>query len=68
MNPNELTKEQVKDIEDRVAKAKDTLESLQLRPTASVQSVNVGDDIFSQMVTVYLRDTKFISPITSKDV
>jgi len=64
MNPSEYSPEMRKDIDERVAKAKKALEELQLQPTASVQSVNVGDDVFSQNVIVYLADQKYIkSPI-----
>lgn len=68
MNPNDLTLEQRKDIESRVSQAKIMLENLKLKPTASVQSVNVGDDIFSQKVVVYLQDQKYFSPISKKDL
>lgn len=68
MNPNDLTPVQRMDIEDRVAKAKKMLEELQLQPTASVSSVNVGNDVFSQKVVVYLQDHKFLSPLSSTDV
>lgn len=68
MDPRQLTAEQVKDIEERVASAKKSLEELQLKPVASVQSVNVGDDVFSQKVIVYLQDLKFTSPVQQKDL
>lgn len=68
MNPSDLTPEQRKDIESRVAQAKVMLENLHLQPTASVQSVNVGDDVFSQKVIVYLADQKFLSPISKKEL
>lgn len=68
MNPQDLTSDQRKDIEDRVAKAKKALEDLQLKPTASVQSVNLGDDVFAQKVIVYLQDSKFLSPIKKTDL
>lgn len=68
MNPSDLSKEQIIDIEERVAKAKKALEDLQLQPTAHVQSVNVGDDVFSQKVVVYLADKKYLSPLQKKDI
>lgn len=64
MNPQDYSPGQKKDINDRVEKAKKALQDLQLQPMASVQSVNVGDDVFSQKVIVYLADLKYIkSPI-----
>lgn len=68
MNPSELNEEQKTDINERVAKAKKILEDLQLKPTASVQSVNIGNDIFSQKVIVYFQDMRYISPIKRKDL
>ncbi len=68
MNPNDLTPEQVGDIDGRVATAKVFLEKCQLQPTASVSSVNTGDDIFATKIIVYLKDTKYLSPISKKDL
>lgn len=68
MNPDNYSPEQKRDIEERVLKASKLLEELHLKPTASVQSVNVGDDVFSQKVIVYLQDTKYTSPIKKKDL
>lgn len=64
MDVDQLSKEQREDIEERVAKAKKVLEDLQLRPTAGVQVVNMGDDVFAQKIVVYLADLKYLSPIT----
>ena len=63
MNPETYSPKQRKDIEERVAKAKKMLEELQLQPSASVQAVNTGNDIFSLKVIPYLQDNKFTSPI-----
>lgn len=68
MRPEDLNKEQREDIEERVAKAKKTLVDLQLQPTASVQAINVGDDVFAQKVVVYLADSKYLSPIKKTDL
>ena len=64
MNPSDYSDDMKADINERVAKAKKLLEELQLQPQASVQSVNMGDDIFAQKVIVYLQDTRYTkSPI-----
>lgn len=68
MRPEDYSPEMRKDIEARVAKAKKALEDLQLQPTANVQSINVGDDVFSQKVIVYLQDTRYKSPIQKGDI
>lgn len=64
MNPSDYSEDMKADINERVEKAKKLLEELQLQPQASVQSVNVGDDVFAQKVIVYLADIKYTkSPI-----
>ena len=68
MDKNQLTPEQVKDIEERVAKAAAFLKELQLQPQASVQAMNMGDDVFAQKVIVYLQDQKYLSPIKKGDL
>ncbi len=68
MNKEDLTPVQIGDIEGRVATAKAFLEKCQLQPTASVSSVNTGDDIFATKIIVYLQDTKYLSPISKKDL
>lgn len=68
MNPNDLTAEQRKDIEERVAKASEMLKELKLVPKASVQAINNGNDTFGMKVIVYLEDQVYISPIQTKDL
>lgn len=68
MNPQNLTEDQRKDIEDRVAQATKALADLNLTPKASVQAKNTGDDVFAFKVIVYLEDNKFLSPIQKKDL
>lgn len=68
MNPNDLTEEQRKDIDKRVAQASKALTDLNLTPKASVQATNTGNDIFALKVVVYLEDNKFLSPITKNDI
>lgn len=64
MNPSDYSDDMKADINERVAKAKKLLEELQLQPQASVQSVNMGDDIFAQKIIVYLQDVRYTkSPI-----
>jgi len=68
MDKNQLTPAQVKDIEERVAKAAAFLKELQLQPQASVQAMNMGNDVFAQKVIVYLQDQKYLSPIKKGDL
>lgn len=64
MNPSDYSEDMKADINERVAKATKLLEELQLQPQASVQSVNMGDDVFAQKVVVYLADKKYVkSPV-----
>jgi hypothetical protein len=67
----QLTKEQQQDIEERVEKAQICLKDLQLFPSAVVQKVNLGEDIFADKVICYLADTKFAptkSPIQKDEL
>jgi hypothetical protein len=71
MNPKDFTEEQLKDIAERIDKARTMLSELQLRPSASVSVENIGDDVFATKVVPYLHDTKFaptISPIQKDEV
>lgn len=66
MNSHEYTEEEKKDIEERVEKAKTMLAELNLQPSAQVQKVNTGNDIFADKVIPFLQDTKYtpkLSPI-----
>lgn len=67
MSPEKYTPEQVKDIEERVEKAKNALKDLQLRPSVVIQAVNTGNDIFAIKAIPYLADEKYTptaSPLT----
>lgn len=71
MNPEQFSSEQIKDIEERVEKAKSSLQELNLRPSSQVSIVNLGEDVFAQKVVSFLQDTKYtpqISPVQQKDV
>ena len=71
-NMNKYTPEQIKDIEEREKKALEALKSLELTPAAVLSKMNVGDDMFVDKVTPYLRDTKYAEKppvaIDKKDV
>lgn len=56
----ELTPEQKKDIEERVNKAQAFLKELNLYPSAIVQKINMGDDVFADKILCYLADNKYI--------
>lgn len=59
------TKEEEEDIKQRVGKATELLKELQLFPSAIVQKVNQGDDIFVDKIICYLQDNKYL-PAQSK--
>lgn len=65
----EYTKPQEEDIKKRVAQAEIYLKGLNLFPSAVVQKINQGDDIFVDKIICYLQDSKYtptISPIQKK--
>ncbi len=67
------TDEQIKDVQEREAKALEVLKELQLSPAAVVHKVNLGDDVFADKVQPYLRDIKYskpeiVSPIQVEDI
>lgn len=65
------TPEEVKDIQEREAKALAALKELQLTPAASVQKVNIGGDVFADKLIPFLKDIKFetvVSPIQQADL
>ncbi len=63
------TEEQIKDVEEREAKALAFLKELQLTPAAVVQKTNIGNDIFVDKVVCYLQDIKYQpTKIDKKDV
>lgn len=55
----EYTKEQKEDINERVEKATKALKDLQLFPSAVVQKINQGEDIFVDKIICYLADSKY---------
>lgn len=58
--------EEEKDIKERVEKANAMLKELNLYPSAVVQKINKGDDIFVDKIICYLQDNKYIKkPIKS---
>lgn len=63
--------DQIKDIQEREAKALEMLKELQLTPSCQMQYVNVGNDTFATKLTPYLQDFKYkdvISPIQKDDI
>lgn len=80
--PNNLTDEQIKDIQEREAAALEFLKKSELSPAAFLSVVNIGDDVFATKVQAYLADTKYtkkaeepkvveaeiVSPITKDDL
>lgn len=61
------TPEQIKDISEREKKCLEFLKENQLTPSAVMQKVNIGQDIFVDKVTPYLQDLKFKPVENSKD-
>lgn len=60
----DYTRAQQEDIKERLAKAEIALKELHLFPSAVVQKVNQGDDIFVDKVICYLQDSKYM-PVKS---
>jgi hypothetical protein len=58
---DQYTKEQIKEVQEREKKALEYLKENHLSPAAVVQKVRVGDDMFVDKVTPYLRDTRYAS-------
>lgn len=56
------SEEQKKDIEERVAKANETLKELNLFPSAVVQKVKISDkeDVFADQIICFLADSKYL--------
>lgn len=52
--------EEEKDIQERVEKATKILKELDLFPSALVQKLNQGNDIFVDKIICYLQDNKYI--------
>lgn len=53
------TEDEIKDIEARELEALEVLKKLQLTPSATMQAVNIGNDVFSMKVIPHLADLKF---------
>lgn len=67
--PTNFTPEQVKDIQEREAKALAYLKELQLTPAAQLSKISLGNDVFADKVVCYLNDTKYSSvPSTNPEV
>lgn len=64
---NKYTPEQIADIKEREEKALKALTDLQLNPSAIVQKVNIGQDVFADKVIPYLQDLKYANPETPSD-
>lgn len=64
MKESDYSPEEQKDINERIAKAIESLKELQLKPSASISANNVGDDVFALKVVPYLQDIKY-SPVVS---
>jgi hypothetical protein len=64
------TKEQEEDIIAREKQGLEALKTLNLTPAASVQKFNIGNDMFTDKVIPYLRDTKYTPTpsVTSNEV
>ncbi len=61
--PQNLTEEQIKDIQEREAKALAYLKELELTPAASLSYQNIdGQDLFTTRVQPYLQDIKYSNP------
>lgn len=58
---DQYTKEQVIEVQEREKKALEYLKENHLSPAAVIQKVRVGDDMFVDKVTPYLRDLKYAS-------
>lgn len=68
---NQLSEEQIKDVEEREAKALAFLKELELTPAAQMSFENVGGDRFVSRVQPYLQDTRYskgeiVSPFIEK--
>lgn len=59
---NKYSPEEIKDIQIREKEALDTLKRLQFTPSALLNSINLGNDVFATKVTPYLQDLKFTKP------
>lgn len=64
----EYTKEQIKDIKEREAKALEMLKELELTPAAQIYKINAGNDIFADKVQPYLQDLKYKDEKSDKEV
>lgn len=53
------TQEQVEEIKAREKHALDFLKSLELTPSAVVQKINIGNDVFADRVIPFLQDTRY---------
>lgn len=68
---NKYTPEQIKDVQEREAKALAYLKDLELTPSAILSMSNNGNDVFGVKVQPYLQDTKYqgkVSPLQQNDL
>lgn len=56
---DKYTPSEISDITEREKKGLEALKELQLTPSAVVQKVNVGGDVFADKIIPYLADLKF---------
>lgn len=69
----EYSEDEVKDITERDKKCLDFLKENQMTPAASMQKVNIGNDVFADKLIPFLSDFKYnknpmVSPIQGKDI
>ena len=71
MQPNKLNEKQIKDIQDREAKALAYLKANFLTPACIIEKVRIEGDIFVDKLRPYLQDLKYTatsSPVQRKDL
>lgn len=70
-NNSVYTAEQIAEVEEREKKALIYLKENFLTPAASIQKVNIGNDVFANRLIPFLKDFKYepkLSPIQNKDL
>lgn len=64
MKQEDYSPDQIKDIEERVEKARNFLTELQLQPAVVMQMANNGKDIFGIQAIPYLKDQKYLNVVS----
>lgn len=67
----QFSPEQIKDIQEREAKGLEALKALDLTPSAIVSKQNIGNDVFADKVTPFLKDIRYsdkVSPLQKNDI